>query len=167
VAGAFDALVALHAVCALVGFGSVAMTGVYGGTTRRVPATQSVEEARRWFARPNRAKWALLAVPVFGAAALVAGHRTDDFSRAWVPAALVVWVAAAALVVTVIAPAEARLRRLLAAVPGDRAASAESGGGLEPDNWDEAVAAGRALLWATTTCDVGFAIALGLMVWQP
>jgi hypothetical protein len=191
----FAVLVALHVACALVGFGSVAVTGVYGGIARHLERPGALGDARRWFAQPNRAKWALVGVPFFGVAALFAGHRTGDFGHPWVGAALAVWAVAALVVFHVVAPAERRLRAaLLQAAPAGAAPALADPAGAAPALADPAGAApaladpagaqplsgtvsagplpgasGAAtrLLAGTAVCDVAFVVALGLMVWQP
>jgi len=139
VRAAFDVLVALHVTCAVVGFASVAVSGAYG-----VIAPGSPEEGRRYFSSPGRAELLILAVPVFGVAALAVRPSGHDFAAAWVLAALGIWAAASALLLGVVRPAERRLR----ASVGDRAAA-------------------RALARAGAACDVLFAAAVFLMITQP
>ena len=162
---AFAVLVALHVGCALVGFGSVALSGVYGGIARRLDRPDARDDASRWFAKPNRAKWAVLGVPVFGVAALLADHRLADFAHPWVGSALAVWAVAATVVIHVVAPAERHLRAALAPPP----ACSTPGAPSLPAAPAAPAPAGAAtrLLVGTAVCDVAFAVALGLMVWQP
>lgn len=147
----FDVLVALHVASAVIGFGSVAISGVYGGMARRLGSGEGgragpVEEVARYFRSRGWPELLILAVPVFGAAAL--GFRPDgsDFGAFWVDAGFVIWLVAAGLLLAVVRPAEDRIR---AARAGDTAA------------------AGRALMWAAAGCNVLFVVALALMVTQP
>ena len=151
-AAVYDALVAAHVVCAVVGFGSVALSGVYGGLARRVagdprsaggePAER--EEASRYFDSPGWAEWLVLPVPCLGAAALAVNPRKGDFGDAWVVGGIIAWVVAAVLLVQVVRPAEARIRKGVAALQS-----------------------GRRLMWASVASDVLFVAALALMVTQP
>ncbi|MST34889.1 hypothetical protein GHK86_19450, partial [Acidimicrobiaceae bacterium USS-CC1] len=50
----FDVLLGLHVTCALVGFGSVALTGVYGFL---VSGGVGEDDVRRYFASPSRLEW--------------------------------------------------------------------------------------------------------------
>jgi hypothetical protein len=129
-------------VSAVVGFGSVAITGVYGAGARH---TERSEETSRYFASPGWPELALLAVPVFGAAA--AGDRWGGsaFGRVWIVGGLLAWLAAAGLLLWVVRPAERRIRE-------DRATWASSG---------------RRLLWASILSDGLFIGALVLMIAQP
>lgn len=139
--GLYDALVALHVLCALAGFGAVAISGVYGGLARK-PSNQA--ETARYFASGGLAEWLILPVPFIGLAALLVDHRSGDLSDAWVLGGSVLWLAAAALLLIVVRPAEKRLRQ-----------------------GEETATAGRALSLAGIAFDVLFVAALVLMVTQP
>ncbi|MGH9055840.1 MAG: DUF2269 family protein [Acidimicrobiales bacterium] len=158
----FDVLLALHVACAVVGFGAVAVSGVYGGTARRVSGRDRAEETRRYFASPGRLEWLVLAVPFLGAGALAARPGSDDFTAVWVLGGAAIWLVSAGLLLWVVRPAERAIRT----------ATSASAPGLPPAQAaraDHAVvtAAGRQLLWAGVVCDAGFVIALALMVSQP
>ncbi|HEY3810376.1 MAG TPA: DUF2269 family protein [Acidimicrobiales bacterium] len=144
----YDVLVALHVVSAVAGFGAVAISGVYGSIARRPERPGAPEETRRYFQSPGRAEWLVLAVPVLGAAALGARPAGADFGQAWVIAAAVVWLAAAALLLGAVRPAEAEIRTANAA-------------------GESAPAAGRRLMWTAAASDLLFVVALVLMVGQP
>lgn len=142
----FDTFVVLHVVAAVIGFGSVAISGVYGGTARHPERQGAAEETQRYFRAPGRAELVLLLVPVLGAVAL--GLRPDgaDFGAFWVISGFVLWMAASALLLAVVRPAEAAISR--AGPAGD-------------------AAAGARLMWAGAACDLLFVLALGLMITQP
>jgi hypothetical protein len=144
----YDVLVALHVVSAVIGFGAVALSGIYGATARHAEKPDSGEEIARYFRSPGRAEWLILAVPILGAAALGARPEGADFGALWVVTALVLWATAAALLLGAVRPAERRIR----------AASGRA---------DATAAAGRRLMWAAVASDVLFVAALVLMVGQP
>lgn len=135
---AYDVLVALHALSALIGFGTVAISGAYGALGRR-PA--NAEELKRYFASPGRGEYALLLVPVFGATAMAVRPGGSEFGSIWVISGFVIWAVASVLLLGVVRPAEASLR----------------GGGPGATR----------LMWAAGACDVLFVLALFLMVTQP
>ena len=140
----YDALVVAHVACALIGFGSVALSGVYGAIARRPQTPRSTDETARYFGSPNRAGWLLLAVPFLGAGALAMRPTKGDIGDVWVAGGLAIWAVAAVLLLAVVRPVEGRLRRGV-----DLASS------------------GRLLMWASVASDVMFVAALGLMVTQP
>lgn len=135
---AYDVLVALHVACALIGFGAVAISGAYGALGRR---SGNAEELKRYLASPGRAEFLILAVPVFGIAAMAIRPGGSEFWAAWAVAGFVIWMVAAVLLLQVVRPAEESLRQ---GGPG-----------------------GGRLMWAAGACDALFVIALFLMVTQP
>jgi uncharacterized membrane protein len=147
---AYDILVALHVIVAVVGFGAVAISGAYSGPARHLDRPGAVEEARRYFGARGWVEAALVAVPVFGFAAL--GAKGDGLAHAWVWAAAAVWLVALAAWLRLVRPAERELRAVVAQTPVDASVAAR---------------AGRRLAWGAGVCDVAFVVALGLMVFQP
>lgn len=148
----YDALVAAHVVCAVIGFGSLAISGVYGFTSRRPSGPDAVDEARRYFRAPGRIEGLVLAVPFLGAAALAVQPNGRGVGQLWAGLALVVWLVAASVLIGVVRPAEARLRVALNAPDPDPAALA---------------GAGQRLGWAGVVTDVAFLVGLMLMIFQP
>jgi uncharacterized membrane protein len=193
--GLYDTLVALHVICAVVGFGAVALSGIYGGTASHPDRAGSAEEARRYFRSPGRAEWVVLAVPFFGAGALGVRPGGADFGDAWVVGAAALWLVAAAVLVGLVRPAERRIRAGVASQnAGEPPAGREVGPGPAPGRDVAASAAGsvattgddraptpgvasapdgdtrnagRLLMWAAAGCDVIFVAALVLMIFQP
>jgi hypothetical protein len=143
--GIFDVLVGLHVVCALVGFGSVAISGVYGAWMRRTP--EGSEETARYFQSRGWPEFLILAVPIFGVAAIGFRPGGADFGDLWVIGGLVLWVLAGGLLLGVVRPAENQIR---------------SGG---PDQ--NVRSSGARLMWAAAASDILFVLALALMVTQP
>ncbi|HEX4864776.1 MAG TPA: hypothetical protein VFV02_11925 [Acidimicrobiales bacterium] len=139
--GAYDALIALHVLCAVAGFGAVAISGVYGGLARN---PSNAAETSRYFSSRSVGEWLILPVPFLGLAALLVDHHAEELSDAWVLGGSALWVAAAALLFLVVRPAEKRLRRN-----------------------EETAASGRVLMVASIASDVLFVAALALMVTQP
>ena len=144
----YDVLVALHVVSAVVGFGAVALSGVYGATARHAGGPDEGEEVARYFRSPGRAQWLILLVPFLGAAALGTRPEGADFAAVWVVTAAVLWLAAAVLLLFAVLPAERRIR---------------AAGGRAGPTAD----AGRRLMWAAAASDVLFVAALVLMIGQP
>jgi hypothetical protein len=143
----YDVLVALHVVSAVVGFGAVALSGVYGSMARHVDRPEAREETARYFRSPGRAEWLVLLVPFLGAAALGARPEGANFGAVWVITAAAVWLGAAVLFLAVVRPAQGQIRA---------AADLEQTAG-----------AGRRLMWAALASDVLFVVALVLMIGQP
>src|SRR5579864_9046880 len=111
----YGALVVLHVLTAVVGFGAVVATGVAAGVVLR---DTDVPAAARYF-RPgwNWASLSLLLVPAFGAG-LEAAHGWPDLHVAWPWIAFGLWSIAAVVAVMVHWPAERRIQRFVAAAAG-------------------------------------------------
>jgi hypothetical protein len=162
--GLYDALIALHVVSAVVGFGAVALSGLYGATARHPDRARATEEAARFFRSPGRAEWLVLVVPFLGAAALGVRPSGADFADTWVIAASIIWLAAAALLLGVVRPAERRIRSdIRPLTEGGPARPASVRPGPAPD----LAAAGRLLMWGAIGSDLLFVAALILMIGQP
>ncbi|MGH8922768.1 MAG: DUF2269 family protein [Actinomycetes bacterium] len=149
----YAVLVGIHVIVAVVGFGSVALGGIYGFGARRPTRPGTADELRRFFASPSRARVLVVLVPVLGVAALEVQPHGRGLGQAWVIAALALAAAEVALVVAVIRLAERGLRQSLHADGGtDRQVLTRH--------------AGR-MAWAGVASDVVFVVALALMVLQP
>lgn len=146
----YVALVVLHVLCAVVGFGSLAISGVYGFGSRRPAGPEAVAEAGRYFASPGRLELLVVPVPFLGAAALAVQPGGRGVFQLWSGLAGAVWLVAAVVLFGVVRPSERRMRGGLAA--DDRAATA---------------AAGSRLGWASVATDVAFAVGFFLMIFQP
>jgi len=145
--GIYDALVALHVICAVVGFGSVALSGVYGAAARRPEHRSPPEETTRYFQSRGWPELLILAVPVFGAAALGFRPEGSDFGELWVIGGLILWAIAAGLLLAIVRPAERHIR--------------------QSEGREKAGGPGARLMWAAAACDVLFVVALAIMVTQP
>ncbi len=150
---AYAVLVVVHVLSAVVGFGSVALEGVYGFGARRPQRPAAHEELARFFASPSRARLLIWPVPAVGIAAVLVEPHGKGMGQAWVIAALVLWIVEASVVTGVVAPAERALRAALATsgAPGE----------------DHLASCGARVAWGALSSDVMFVIALGLMVFQP
>lgn len=158
----FYVLAGLHVACAIVGFGSIAISGAYGSIGREVGRSRSFEEARRYFSSRNWPEYLVVAVPFFGAAALAAKPR-GDFAQLWVGGALAVWVLALGVLFAVVRPCERLIRETLVAVPAGGADAVP----LDAAAQAEVRRAGTRLAWGSAATDVAFFVALMLMVFRP
>jgi hypothetical protein len=190
-AALFYVLVAMHAVSALVGFGSIGFAGTYASRAF-LPAKPALpgppeqatlppeqlrpagpdlaelaeqdeesEELLRYFERPARLWPALVAVPFFGLGALAANPDIGGLDQAWVLGALLVWLSATLIAASLIVPA---LRQMRAMLFRRDTPSDEPGREAERIRFARAATlAGR----GAACCDVLFFVALALMIWQP
>ncbi len=132
---AYSIVLIAHVLCAVVGFGAVALTGVQAWRARRGPDAPGAAAVRRFFTPGvNWAARLLYGVPVFGFALLAMSKGAFDTDDAWVTAGLLVWLVAAGTAELVVWPGERRIQRALAAPDPDAAPGAEpaTGHGTAP-----------------------------------
>jgi uncharacterized membrane protein len=112
----YTILLMLHVLCAVVGFGTMVVTGVQAARARRGPSASGSEGVRRYF-RPgvNWAGRALYGVPVFGFSLIGASHGAFRAGEGFVVIGLVLWLAATVLAEAVVWPGERRIQLALTA----------------------------------------------------
>lgn len=110
----YSALLVLHVAAAVVGFGTLATTGVQAARARRGPAGPGADGVRRYF-RPG-VNWAgrtLYLVPALGFGLLADSAGAFDAGDGWVVAGLLLWLVAAAVAEAVVWPGERRIQSLV------------------------------------------------------
>jgi hypothetical protein len=193
-AALFYSLVLLHAVTALVGFGSIGFAGTYAsraylpadanlppdeppsgasergtaGPTSTEVAEQDAEteELLRYFQRPARLWLSVVAVPFLGLGALAANPDLGGLDQAWVLGALLVWLSATLIAGSLVVPALRQMRSML--FPADAPAAPPAGPTV--GRGAEQIRFARAATLAgrgAACCDVLFFVALALMIWRP
>jgi hypothetical protein len=155
---AYDILIGLHVVCVVIGFGAVALSGIYGAIGRdlgRPPVrSETVQDLRRFFSSDSKLGWLLVAGPAFGATAMAVRPGGSEFEDLWVIVGEILWVVATVVLLAGVRPSE---RRIQSAVRQDAGRMGDP----------SIAAACRRLMWAAAASDVIFVIALFLMVTQP
>jgi uncharacterized membrane protein len=130
----FEAVLAAHILCAVVGFGSVAVTGGYASLARPRPDRGAVPDAARRYFRPGPS-WAsrvIFLVPVFGLV-LAGMSGGSDFRQPWLWIGSGLWLFAAALAVGLVWPAERRLASIV---------NEGATGSIDGPSWRASLAAG-------------------------
>jgi uncharacterized membrane protein len=107
----YTSLLLFHVLCAVVGFGTMVVTGVQAARARRGPSASGAEGVRRYF-RPgvNWAGRALYGVPVFGFALLAASDGAFEAGDGFVVVGLTMWLLSALLAEAVVWPGERRIQ---------------------------------------------------------
>jgi hypothetical protein len=141
--GSYDAVMVLHILCVIVGFGGVMLNGIYGSESKRRRGAEglAVFEATEKVGRV--AEMFIYVVPVFGIALILMSHKQWTFSQVWVSAALAIYVVALTVVLALHLPNLRRmgaLMRELVAMGPPRAAV--SGGAVPEEDVDAQAAAG-------------------------
>jgi len=107
----YTVLLMLHVLCAVVGFGTMVVTGVQAARARRGPTAPGAPGVQRYF-RPgvNWAGRALYGVPVFGFSLIEASDGVFRSGDGFVVVGLVLWLAATLLAEVVVWPGERRIQ---------------------------------------------------------
>ena len=107
----YTILLMLHVLCALVGFGTVVVTGVQAARARRGPSAPGAAAVQRYF-RPgvNWAGRALYGVPVFGFSLVAASNGAFSSGDGFVVVGLLVWIVATLMAEVMVWPAERRIQ---------------------------------------------------------
>ncbi len=155
----YDALLILHVLTAVVGFGSLAVGGLAAAAGRRSRDPAGDERVLRFFREgidwPARA---VLLVPVLGLALLFGGDRSNE-TMPWPWLGLAIWGTAVAIMCFVSWPAERAAQRELAALQ-----AGEDGDGSRAGGFSAACTRMESAAGLTSVC---FAFAVAIMIWQP
>lgn len=122
----YSVLLVAHVAAAVVGFGSLATTGLQAARARRGPGAPGADGVRRYF-QPG-VNWPariLYAVPVLGFALAADSKGAVMIGDGWVVAGLLLWLAAAAAAEAVVWPGERRIQAIVSQHWDDRAVRAE------------------------------------------
>lgn len=95
--GAYDTVMVLHVMCVIIGFGGVFLNGIYGAESKRLRGREGLAVFEATERVGKIAEVFILAVPVFGIALILMGHKQWGFGQTWVIAALAVYAAALTL----------------------------------------------------------------------
>jgi len=148
---AYDVVLLGHVLAAVVGFGAVAVAGVYALLLRR-PGPPSVSVLRYYRPGVNWAARITFLVPVLGVALVGMSHGSWSYNDHWVIGGLALWAVAASAGEMVVWPAERRLQHLVSEDSPDTASRRSLG-------WQVAASSGVLM--------VVFVVALVIMVAKP
>lgn len=156
---AYDLLVVLHVLSAVVGFGAVGVTGTYAARARSTREPRRDARLGRYFTPgTNWAERVLLLTPVLGAIVLVSGDR-GAASQPWPWIGLGCWAAAAGIATAWSWPAERKVQSFFATERGP-----DDPGPGELDRFREAC---RRVEWGSAAISVLFVAAVVVMIAQP
>lgn len=92
---AYNVVLLLHILCAIVGFGGVILNGVYASRARQLPPEQNLAVMEvNSFVSMKVAEIFIYLVPVFGFALLGLSDKAYQFSQLWVWLSIVIYVVA-------------------------------------------------------------------------
>jgi len=132
----YDVVLIAHVGAGLIGFGSIAVTGVQAAEARRLAAagpdvlagaSARAARLRQYFSPgPNRASQVIYLVPLLGLLLVALSGRAGELTAGWLDGAAALWVIAVGLAHALVFPAERRLQLALDAAVGASAPPASA-----------------------------------------
>jgi hypothetical protein len=168
----YDLVLVLHIVAVVVGFGTVALNGVYGIAAKNARGIGAVAISKANYQATTIAEKAIYAVPVLGILLVVLSDGAIKFSETWVWLALVLYAIGIGLSHAILIPADKRaiaLMEELAAAPVGVGAGAGGGPGAggPPPQAIELEALGQRMAITGTVLNLLVVAVVVLMVFKP
>jgi uncharacterized membrane protein len=167
--GAFNFVLLLHILSAIIGFGAVFLNGLYAAQAKanRGPGGLAISEAN--YKVTSVAEKLIYAVPILGII-LVAMSKDNyfKFSQAWVSAALALYIVGLAISHAVMIPGHRRINTLLREMAGAGAGAPPAGAAAgPPPQAVEIEAIGKRMAVGGLALDVLLVVIVYLMVFKP
>lgn len=114
--GAYQAVLVLHILAVIVGFGALFVNAVYAVLARRAGgAAQLAISVASERVVSMVALWFIYAVPILGFALIGMSNKVYKFSQAWVSVAFALYIVILVVLLGAVRPAHKHLNELLAA----------------------------------------------------
>lgn len=160
---AYNLVLLLHILAAIVGFGGVLLNGVYAAKARALPPDQALAVMEtNTFVSTKVAQKAIYLVPLFGIGAVEMSEDIWGWGQTWVWLSLVLYVVAVGLSHGVMGPAVKEMLSLQAEV----AAAGPPAGGPPPQAARMAEL-GKKIGPTSMVLDLALVTILVLMIWKP
>jgi uncharacterized membrane protein len=163
--GIYKLLLVLHICAVVVGFGGVALNGLYGARAKKAGGREGLAVAETNFWITERvAEPAIYAVPILGILLIVTSDDVWKFDQKWISFSFLLYIVGIALTHAVMRPALKRMNALQAelAAPG----VAPAGGGAPPQV-AELESLGQRVGAVGAVLNVLLVVIIALMVWKP
>jgi len=164
---AYNIVLTLHILCAIVGFGGVTLNALYGRESKRRqgPGGLAITEAN--YTVSSVAEYFIYAVFVFGVVLVILSDEVFTFEQTWVWLAIVLYAVGISLSHAVLFPSVRRMKALMVELVemGPPPAGAPVGG--PPPQAVELEALGQRVGAVSSVLHLDLVVILGLMVWKP
>jgi uncharacterized membrane protein len=163
--GIYKLLLVLHISCVVVGFGGVALNGLYGARAKRSGGREglAISETNFWVSS-KVAEPAIYAVFVLGLLLVWASDGVWGFDDKWIGISMLLYIVGIALSHALLRPAVKRMNALQGELA--TAGTAPSAGG-PPPQVAELESLGQRVGAVGATLNVLLVIIIALMVWKP
>lgn len=164
--GLYKGLVVAHILCAIVGFGTVFLNGVYAAQAKARPGPEGLAITDANITVAKLANYFIYAVAALGILLVIVSDGAWKFSDTWVGLSLGLYVVGVGLSHGLLLPNVKRLRALSAELVAAGPPPAGATGG-PPPQVEEMTRRGRTVGLTSTTLHVLLVVILCLMVWKP
>jgi uncharacterized membrane protein len=160
----YDLVLVLHVLAVIVGFGAVALNGVYGVTAKDTGGTGGLAITKANFKASSIASILIYTVPITGIGLVGLSDGAIEFGETWVWLSFVLYVVGVGVSHAVLLPSAKRSmalqEELVAAGPGP-------GPGGPPPQAAELAALGRRMAMAGTFLNLLLVVIVSLMIFKP
>jgi uncharacterized membrane protein len=163
--GIYKFLLVLHIACVVVGFGGVALNGLYGARAKRAGGREglAISETNFWISE-RVAEPAIYAVFVLGILLVLTSDEAWEFDQKWISFSMLLYIVGIALTHAVLRPAVKRMNALQAELG---ATGPAPGAGGPPPQVAQLESLGQRVGVVAAVLNVLVVIIIALMVWKP
>ena len=163
---AYKIVLLLHILCAIVGFGTVILNGLYGREAKRRPGPGGVAISEANLAVSGIAEYFIYAVFIFGLALVGMSDKAWKFDQTWIMLAIVLYIVGIGVSHAIVFPNARRMKDLAVelAAGGPPPADAPPG---PPPQVAEMERRGKMLGASSTFLDLLLVAIIVLMIWKP
>jgi uncharacterized membrane protein len=162
--GIYKALLVLHILAAIVGFGSVFLNGIHGVQAKKRGGREGLAIADSAMAVGNVSEKVIYAVFLLGVALVVTSDDVWSFGDLWVSVSMALFIVAVGLSHGMLMPNLHRMRELMATLAE---AGAPGAAGGPPPQAVELEQRGRTVGIVSGVLNLMVVVILALMVWKP
>ncbi|MEX0664001.1 MAG: DUF2269 family protein [Acidimicrobiia bacterium] len=161
---AYDIVLVLHILCAIIGFGGVALAGIYDQQSRARGGSEGFAIFQANLLVTRVASYFIYAVFLLGILLVLLSDDVIGFGDTWIWLAIVIFVAAVGAVHALLFP---RLKRVEGLLAGLLSAVPPAGAGGPPPQGAELARVGRQVGIISTALNLATLVILILMVTKP
>jgi uncharacterized membrane protein len=161
----YKAVLLLHILSAIIGFGAVFLNALYGRAAERRRGAEGLAIAETNYDVSQVAQYFIYAVPIFGILLVLMSDDVIKFSEGWISASFVLYLVGLGLSHGVLRPNVKKMQGLMRELAG--AGPSPASGSGRPPQVDELEQRGRTVGIVGAVLNLDVVILLYLMIWQP
>ncbi len=156
----------LHILCAIVGFGTVILNGLYGREAKRRPGPGGLAITEANLFVSGIAEYFIYAVFVFGFALVVMSDKAWKFEQTWIWLAMALYIVGIGVSHGIVLPNARKMKSLAAELVAAGPPPADAPPG-PPPQVAEMERRGKTLGASSAFLHLLLVVIIGLMIWKP